>query len=212
MPSYGLRREHDKPSRANDAAVLASRLSKCCGGFAVCRPAHAHRFCSRVGSRYIMHCALHTLVLMGPPWCLGAAVANFVAARALGDHTKPYACDGVRHARKLKAARTDAAGRKCGEMTAAGDWCRGVHRELPGINAAAGQNGLPADMPSSEKGGIEPIRRGPPRRYPPFLSLSLDANVLRESPQPTGPHRSVRSVHSLPTPSDVNVYHTSTIE
>ena len=139
MPSYGLRREHDKPSRANDAAVLASRLSKCCGGFAVCRPAHAHRFCSRVGSRYIMHCALHTLVLMGPPWYLGAAVANFVAARALGDHTKPYACDGVRHARKLKAARTDAAGRKCGEMPAAGDWCRGVHRELPGINAAAGQ-------------------------------------------------------------------------
>ena len=52
-----------------------------------------------------------------------------MAARAFGGHTRTPV-KGEPHVRELKAARTDAAGRKRGEMPAAGNWFGGVHREV----------------------------------------------------------------------------------
>ena len=108
--------------------MLASRLSKCCGGFAVCRPAHAHGFCSRVGRRHIthaLHCALHTPVLVGLTWYLGAAVANTWLQVHSATTRAPVCCVFG----KLMAARTDGAGCNGGRLPAAGDWAGDVHRD-----------------------------------------------------------------------------------
>ena len=93
------------------------------------RQRHAHAFCSRVGRRHIAHallCALHAPVRAGPPWYLGAAVANYVAASAFGDYTHTPVC---RVFGKLMAARTDGAGCNGGRLPEAGDWAGDVHRD-----------------------------------------------------------------------------------
>ena len=101
-----------------------------------------------------MHRALHTLVLMGPPWYLGAAVANFVAARAFGGHT--YACEGVirmfGNLRQRAPTLAVVSVVKCPRLAIG--LAVSIERwpELPGLQSRGGPRWLAAELPSSEKG------------------------------------------------------------
>ena len=100
-----------------------------------------------------LHSALHPPVPAGPPRYLGAALANYVAARAFGDRTYTPVKFG-----KRREARTDGAGRKCGRLPAAGDWAGGVHRD---VARAAGR--------SQRRGGAHQARPcGTSARFRPF--------------------------------------------